>query len=357
MSDKAAGKILVVDDNAFVLETTTLFLKSQGFETTALTDPEEAARRAGEEPYDAVISDVKMPKVTGIELLEAIHARRPELPVILMTAYAELDLAIEAVKKGAFDFIIKPYKPEYLSHSVKKAVNYHRLLEMEKNYKWRLEEEVRKRTKDLSDALSTVSSLTRELSERLTTVAEFRDVETGAHIKRLGHYAEEMSAVLGMPRDFVEMISITASLHDIGKIGIPDSILLKPGALTPEEFRVMKTHTTIGWKMLAGSSHPFVKFAASIALNHHERWDGGGYPGGLKGADIPMEGRIIIICDQYDALRSKRPYKDPLTHREAMRIITEGDGRTLPSHFDPDVLRAFAVSAATLEEIYETHKD
>ena len=161
-----------------------------------------------------------------------------------------------------------------------------------------------------------------------------------------------------MPTDFIDTIAYASTLHDIGKIGIQDNILLKPGPLTTEEFEIMKSHTTIGEKMLSGSSHKVIQMASKIALTHHERWDGTGYPMGLQGNDIPIEGRLVIICDQYDALRSKRPYQLPLNHEEAFKIITEGDGRTIPEHFDPYVLKAFIeVAPVFFEEIYNTHKD
>jgi putative two-component system response regulator len=344
------NNILIVDDDPYVLESVSKMLDEYGYAVTACSCGEDAIAQLIKSESQLILTDIKMPGISGIELLEKIHAIHPKMPVILMTGYAELDLAIDAIKKGAFDFITKPYNPEYLIHTIEKANRYTDLLQMEDDYKNRLEETVRHQTQE-------IFNLSKEVINRLTAVAEFRDVETGSHISRIGLYANVMAEQLDMPMYFIDAISYASSLHDIGKIGIPDNILLKPGIFTSEEFEIMKAHTTIGEKMLSDSSHAFLQLGASIALNHHERWDGTGYPTGLKGDKIPMEGRIVIVCDQYDALISKRPYKEPLEHEEVVKIITEGDGRTMPEHFDPEVLSAFKKVTPLFKEIHDEYQD
>ena len=342
--------ILVVDDDPYVLESVSKMLREYGYSVVSCASGEKAISQLFEHDATLVLTDIKMPGISGIELLEKIHSIYPKMPVILMTGYAELDIAIDAIKKGAFDFITKPYNPDHLVHTITKANRYTELLQVEEDYKHTLEDTVKKQTQE-------IFNLSREVIMRLTAVAEFRDVETGSHISRIGLYANKIAEALNMQIDFIDSIIYASSLHDIGKIGIADNILLKPGSLTPEEFEIMKSHTTIGANMLADSSHLTIKMGASIALNHHERWDGTGYPRGLKGKDIPIEGRITIICDQYDALMSKRAYKKALDHEEVFSIITEGDGRTMPGHFDPEMLDIFKELAPTFKEIYYETQD
>lgn len=356
MNDKDA-KILIVDDDPFILDYLSKLLNEFGYDSAASNNSVNALELFKSHRFGIVLTDIKMPGISGIELLNMIHDVDPDTPVVLMTAYAELEIAIEALQKGAFDFVSKPFRSEYLINCIKKALRHHKALQIEKHYKSMLENTVKAKTEELAATLIEMKNLNKEIIQRLATVAEFRDTDSATHFSRISLYANKIAEAMDFDSSYVETITLASKLHDIGKIAIPDNILLKTNSLTPKEWEIMKSHTTIGGNILSGSDHQALKIASSIALHHHEKWDGSGYPFGLRGADIPFEGRLIIVCDQYDAIRSRRPYKKSFSHEETFKILTEGDGRTEPTHFDPDVLESFIKVSNVFDDIFEAHQD
>jgi len=251
---------------------------------------------------------------------------------------------------GAEEFLNKPVDRAELWIRVRNMLRLKEYQNFLAEHNRILEDQVAERTQALRDAYKdTIFTMVR--------AAEFKDEETGAHVQRISFYCRDMAEELGMDAHFCDELFHASPMHDIGKIAIPDAVLLKPGGFTPEEWAVMKGHAAFGAKILERGGSPYTKMGAEIALNHHERWDGTGYPNGSRGEAIPFPARLMNIADVYDALRSKRPYKPAFTHERAVEIITVGDGRTQPGHFDPQVLDAFGRCAERWREIYETNAD
>lgn len=363
---KKTPSILVVDDEEKNVKLLVNLCENLGYETITARNGVEAVEQALTKKPDLVLMDVMMPEMNGFEATEKIKSNEitEKIPVIIVTALDSREDRIKGISKGANDFLSKPVDAAELSLRLKNLLKIKEYQDFLKHHAQILEEKVSERTKELREAFEQLDKAHKRIKTgyidtifRLTLASEYKDEDTGSHIRRISFYTREVAEILGMGAEYKENIYYASPMHDIGKVSIPDSILLKPARLTPEEWEIMKTHTIIGGKILKGSESPYLKMAEEIALTHHERWDGGGYPMGLKGSDIPLTGRIMNIADQYDALRSKRPYKPALDHDAVIDIIIKGDGRTLPGHFDPNLLEAFKKTHERFREIYEKHRD
>lgn len=345
------ASILIVDDLETNIQLLEQILRNAGYSNISTTmNSAEVCELHRINNYDLILLDMEMPTMSGLQVMGGLKTieKCDYLPVIVITAKPEHKL--HALKAGAKDFISKPFElSEVLArvHNMLEVRLLHRALQQHNHL---LEQRVRERTADVKDSyLETIYTMTR--------AAEHRDEETGAHVRRISYYCREFSGILGQDEQFIEQIFFASPMHDIGKIGVPDHILLKPGGFNADEWEIMKGHSVMGAEIIGKAHSPYLQMGAVIALNHHERWDGGGYPAGKSGEEIPLAARIMNICDVYDALRSKRPYKAAFDHLKTVEIITNGDGRTMPSHFDPVILDAFIQHHTIFRDIYAAYAE
>jgi putative two-component system response regulator len=327
------AKILIVDDqssNVLLLES---ILQEEDYTTyRGITDSRQVLPVFLEYRPDLILLDLQMPYLDGFEVMNQLRARVPLgifLPILVLTADITPETKRKALDEGATDFLTKPFDQTEVVLRIRNLLRTRVLHLQLHDQNHLLEQKVRERTIELEETQI-------EILERLALAAEYRDDDTGEHTKRVGQMSAQIAQALGLSNAEVELIRRAAPLHDVGKIAIPDSILLKPGKLTPEEFELMKTHTTVGAKMLSGGRFPLLQRAEEIALTHHERWDGTGYAG-LKGESIPSAGRIVAVADVFDALTSARPYKEAWPRAKAIEEVQRQSGR----QFDQSVVEAF----------------
>jgi len=326
------ARILIVDDEQGNVDILRRILSRAGFsrvETT--TDPREVPRLYVQQRPDLILLDLHMPHMDGIEVMDRLNeiAEASYLPILILSADLTPDARREALSRGAKDFVGKPFMQDELLLRIRTLLETRFLYLQIQSQNQLLEAKVRERTRALEEAQV-------EILERLAAAAEFRDDNTGQHTQRVGQMSALLARQLSLPDSQVALIRRAAELHDVGKIGIPDSILMKLGKLTPEEFELVKTHTSIGARILSGSRFTILRLAEEIAYNHHERWDGSGYVG-IRGSDIPLAGRIVAVADVFDALTQKRPYKAAWPVNEAIAEIDRQRGH----QFDPTLVDAF----------------
>jgi putative two-component system response regulator len=338
--------ILVVDDESYIRELIARCLRQEGYTCQIASGADEALVILEREPITLMVSDINMPGCSGMELLALTRTKHPDVAVIMVTAVDDRRTAIQALTLGAFGYIIKPFDLNELVINVANALERRRLSLLSQAHQERLEAEVRARTSD-------IRRREEEIARRLVSAAEHRDTDTGAHVRRIGLYSAAVAEAVGWPQGMIDDLRVAAMMHDIGKIGVPDSILLKPSLLTEEEMAVIRRHPVIGSAILEGSDIPLLEMAREIALGHHERWDGSGYPAGLREEKIPQSARIVAVVDVYDALVHDRVYRPAVPEPEVLALLMEHRGK----YFDPTILDAFFELLPEIRRIRETVRD
>ena len=331
----AAERILVVDDEEAIREVVATLLEAQGYQCTVVGNGRAALEHLEKNSLDLVLSDMVMPEMDGLKLLEWLRGHDQDIPIIMVTAMHDLATALEAIRRGAYDYILKPFEKDQLFLSVRRALQHRRLVLENRNYQRNLENLVQERTAQLSGTLRELEQSYDYTLEALGGALDLKDAETEGHCQRVTAFTISIAKAMQVDPGLLPQIARAAFLHDIGKMAIPDHILRKPGPLTEEEREIMRRHCDIGYSVLVRI--PFLREAADIVLAHQEFYDGSGYPRGLKGEEIPLGARIFAVADALDAMISDRPYRRARPISAAQEEIQRCAG----TQFDPKVVEVF----------------
>jgi putative nucleotidyltransferase with HDIG domain len=327
--------ILVVDDEEAVREEVSKMLESRGYHCTTLSNGRAAQEFVRKQTPDLVLSDTIMPEMDGVQLLDWLRGFDPEIPVIMVTTIHDISTALQAIRRGAYDYVLKPFEKDQVFHAVGRAWQHRQLVIENKNYQINLQQDVERKTAELTNALDLLTQSYDDTLEALGSALALHDTEAGEHSQRVSAYTISIAKNVPVPLPYLTVLARAAFLHDIGKMAIPGKILRKPGPLDDAEKVIMRTHCEIGYNML--TRIPFLREAADIVLAHHEFFDGTGYPRGVRGEQIPLGARIISVADALDAMLSDCPYRKalPMSHaREEIR-------RCAGTQFDPKIVEAF----------------
>jgi putative two-component system response regulator len=346
--DDLKARVLIVDDEQNNRELLEVMLEPEDYRIRSVSNGKDAIEMIKKQPPDLILLDIMMAGMNGFEVALKLKADPDtrNIPIIMLTSLTDKESRLKGLNSGAEEFITKPFDRTELCVRVKNMLKLKEYNDLLDKYNKTLETDVKKRTKELEE--SQIESIFT-----LTKAAEYKDKDTGAHVRRISYYCKYLAQSMGQDSVFIDNIFYASPMHDIGKIGISDHILLKPGKHTKDEFEIMQSHSRLGAEILNNTKSPYLQMGSEIAMQHHEKFDGTGYPDGISGAAISLPARIMSICDVYDALRSKRPYKQTMAHEETVNIITKGDGRTMPHHFDPVVLQTFLASESYFKKIYQ----
>ena len=336
-------KIISIDDNKTNLLIIESYAKTLSLQINSFLEPKEALISSSNIEYDLVIVDYMMPEMNGLEFIQEFRKINPEIPIIMLTAVGDdMQLQIKALEYGANDFLSKPINAPAFKARIVNMLKLRKSQLLLKDKAMLLQEEVNKATFRLKES-------EHETLQMLGKSAEYKDPETNAHTQRVAHYCKLLASAYGLDENLQDIVFYASPFHDLGKIGIPDKILLKPAKLDTDEYEIMKRHSQIGYEILKGSKSKYLKAGGVIAYNHHEKYDGSGYPNGLKGENIPIFGRITAIADVFDALTSNRPYKKAWSVNEAFDLLIEEKEK----HFDPFLVDLFIENREKVMQIHD----